>query len=246
MNPLSTQLQERIAEIAKENAPKYVSGYGCYDLLVAFATQLATDPVLREELERPLREQLEREKTSRAIASNNCDQALAVMNSALEERDKLRERITELEAERDAMEKLAESHVPSMVALHSELLALQAQVAKMTDALVMCKDALDYGYVGDDRPHNRLIALIESERSTVTGDNWDYWNYLSEKLQSCSEPLTRALSSSPDLGLRDRVVEVISEFLNNSYPTNYEGGAWYKKARMLLSDLGATNPEQPK
>lgn len=63
-------------------------------------------------------------------------------------------------------------------------------------AVSLALDALRYGGVGDDRPHNRLIQLIESERSKCTGDNWDYWNYLSEKLQKAEHEL--AVVSAPN------------------------------------------------
>jgi ribosomal protein L37AE/L43A len=62
------------------------------------------------------------------------------------------------------------------------------------EALKLTAEALTYGGVGDERPDNRLIALIESERSRWTGDHWDYWNYLSEKIQACSQPVTAALA----------------------------------------------------
>lgn len=74
-------------------------------------------------------------------------------------------------------------------------LSLTAALKTAREALELVSDALEYGGVGDDRPLNRLIALIESERSTCTGDNWDYWNYLSEKIQALSQPVSEALSA---------------------------------------------------
>lgn len=50
-------------------------------------------------------------------------------------------------------------------------------------------EALRYGGVGERYPHNRLILLIESERSKCTGDHWIFWNALSEKLQEAEHEL---------------------------------------------------------
>jgi hypothetical protein len=41
---------------------------------------------------------------------------------------------------------------------------------------------LEYAGLTKPYPHNRLGMLIEAERAKSTGDQWDYWNYLLEKL----------------------------------------------------------------
>ena len=74
---------------------------------------------------------------------------------------------------------------------------LGAVTGSALHAVSLALEALRYGGVGDDRPHNRLIQLIEAERSKCTGDNWDYWNYLSEKLQKAEHEL--AVLPAPEL-----------------------------------------------
>jgi hypothetical protein len=83
---LSTQLQERIAEIAEHWATNwYDNGKGelVGGWIMRAITQLATDPVFREELERPMQDTI--------------DMMTGQLQFHREESDKLRERIAELE-----------------------------------------------------------------------------------------------------------------------------------------------------
>lgn len=64
---------------------------------------------------------------------------------------------------------------------------------KVRLAVKTALEALRYGGVGEDRPHNRLILFLEAERSKCRGDDWHYWNYLSEKIQAAELLLTEAV-----------------------------------------------------
>jgi len=89
-----------------------------------------------------LRAELAKEKTSRAIASTNCDQALAAMNSALKERDALRAELAEARAQFEKARQwneLTELELTNLRLLiegqNAQLLSLQSHNAKLGEAL---------------------------------------------------------------------------------------------------------------
>jgi polyhydroxyalkanoate synthesis regulator phasin len=198
-------LTKRIAEIAKDwNARWLIEPMTIENALVNALTEFSAELTADRERIADLEAQNHTFRNAQK-ACEDCD------GPTMAEVKQLRERIAELETGLSLIGRALEDHDK----LISELLVLQAQVAKMREALTNW---------------NRVWRETEAED--------DDCNFAAQRADE-------ALSSSPDPPLRDRVVEVISEFLNNSYPTNYEGGAWYQKARTLLRDLGATNHEQP-
>lgn len=108
-------------------------------------------------------------------------------------------RIKELkrELQERTREVIGEEFIDDNYKLTRKLEIAAKREADLTAALDTCLEAFVYGGVGDDRPRNRLIQLIEDERSRWSGDNWDYWNFLSEKLQKAETIATEVSAIKP-------------------------------------------------
>jgi len=231
---MNDTLTKRIWEIADEFAD-HVEAQKAFrtqnplrNSFFAAIYKLATDPVLRDSI---IAEYIER------LPANWFEDASLEtwFPMTAETEKKLRERIAELEgylAGKDSELAEANRAIENFVTLiqerNSELLALKAQVSKMRDEL-KSKVRADGHTMG-----------CTYDASIMSGPEGDFCD--------CGKRLNKLLSSSPGPGLWDRVVKALTQAVESAKARcgEIQEGSPVDQWEKLLTDLGTTNPEQPK
>jgi hypothetical protein len=148
------------------------------------------------EIPTPLTDQFEQDLPAVYDHSDACENWNSAINFARAlERDltAARERLAECEKERDrwisGWDSLVEEsadYCEKWSLAKSERDAALAELAKLKETQPWREvvEALDYAGIGKEYPFNKLESVITAERSKYSGDNWDYWNYVLEKLRA--------------------------------------------------------------